>query len=180
MKMMKYLICLASLIAIISSSCGRPKPNGLSISVNPPQPVLIPGSGSFTFGGVVLTAPLFVVNSINLDWTGSSNLEIVDISIVSPPGGPSATSTSLVPFTCSLVGDQLLTTFPTLSATGNVILTPNTNANSAQVACAGLTLPNPLPSTLSVQAAVTILGVTLDKNGNATGRVSTTQNITIQ
>ena len=171
----------SSLLILLSLSCGSPQNTGLTVTVIPNQPFAIP-FGTTTVLGVAVTAPYFILNSINLAWAGTGNLEIVAIIMSSPVNNSTTTGTTTTPtVNCGIAGDQLAAAYPTYSNNGNVVIPTNTTAVSGQMPCAGFSLPTPLPQTLNIPVTIQVVGVIIDPtSGNPTGRVTQSQNITVQ
>jgi hypothetical protein len=183
--MRKALRAISTFGVLLCLSCGGSANNGLSVVVIPTQPVAIP-YGTTTVLGNPVTAPYFLLNSVNLTWVGANgdSLEVVTILMQTPPnygttptGGTTTTNT---PVTCGISGDQLAAAYPNYNNNGNVVLPPGVTATSGPMPCSGFTLPTPLPTSLAIPIQVEVIGVLIDGNGNAAGRVQQTQNITVQ
>jgi len=177
--------------------CGNNSQNtSLSVTVIPQNPFLIPTGGATTLNGISVTPPYFIINEVILNYSGTGGVMIFDIQITQTGGGTTGSSGGLggstgsggsttPTYTCDINGDILKAAFPSLpTIDGQIVLQKSNNAvASSQIACSGLTLPNPVPTTFNYPMTVTVFGAVLSNPNDPTsvgGRVQATQSIIVE
>jgi hypothetical protein len=156
-KMRKILQVSLISFLLLAWGCGKKATTSLYISENPTSPYLIPQSTPVNDNPNVVTptAPYFTMNSITLSWTGTSQFQLLTLSLYAQNLSSSGTtsSTSSTSFNCGGSGSGIIALFsgvtffdypagcsgnyPGTTSTINGYLAVDTNGN--------LTIP-PIPS----------------------------------
>ena len=128
--------------------------------------------GSTTVNGSTITAPYFLINSVNLSWKGPGSLLVVAMTLLS--------HNSDTDVRCAVAGDNLAVMFPTQLNNGNVIIPANTSVVGGIATCTGMAAPVPLPTLLNIPVTLTVIGVALDANGLPVATVDAKTELVVQ
>lgn len=188
---MKRILFIAAILCFGFSTLAA----DLEMSVVPNNPLLIVSSSNAGKTGPV--APYFAVNSLKMTWKGSSEFQLLNITVL----GTVAGSTEQKIFSCGGASSSVFGSFfegtnirdckgnvfqPALSSNGNVIIPVASSAcpltvESAPFYCDKLPVEvssNPM-ATYNIPAKVVVLGESLDSSGSA-HRILEAQDIVIQ
>lgn len=168
-------IAIIILAVVIFIACQQSGNKGLTISATPNNPILQP-TGEATCSGNKITAPLFIVQSFNVTWTGTGDVSIMSLELKTTSSGATTSS-----YSCTLSGDKLYASFPSENLVGSQILIRQgaSPVKMGGICCGGVPLPSPVPDTFNIPVQVKLSGGIIDSSNNTTGRASATTVITV-
>jgi hypothetical protein len=176
--MIKRILVLFVLFGIACSG----KKTQIDVVPATSRPFLVQAGADTTINGFKLTAPYFTISSMNVLWKGKGTLNILAITMENQviPGA----ATTSVKVKCTVSGDDLKLVFPgnISTTTGGIQIAEGATTVTARAfGCGGISLPDPVPASLSIPVTLKVLGAISDpaNPNNTTGRATGTTIINV-